>query len=183
MSANKVPRFAEDNESIKRRLVVLPFDHKIENKDPRLEDALIADVPKILSMLIKRVQENVKKNGGKFVVSRNSQTHADAQKHFLLAGNTVAEWAKECLESTVMLPEECYIRVDESYNHYRQWCESSGMKHPMNKINFGKVMTQYILTPSARGSDFAKIKGSDGRVSGVRVYRRTKFKELEAYEG
>lgn len=171
-SANRVPRFMEQGDAIRRRLVVIPFEHTIKNPDSNVEKKLLSEAPAILSMLIRRIRENTAKNNGKFLVSRQSATHDEARDKFLTTGNTVIEWAKECLESSVNVPDYHHVRVDDCYNRYRQWCADSGMRYPVNKIQFGKTMIQFVVTPSATGSDVKKDGGK-----AFRVYRRTRFIE------
>lgn len=172
-SANKVPKFHETNEAIKRRLVVIPFDNTIrpEERDPRVKEKLVSEAPLILPMLIKRIQENIKLNGGKFVISRESQIHTQAQKNFLLANNPIKEWAEEMLETTTSLHD--FVQVNECYSSYREWCERNGYRHIVPTPVFGRTMVSLIL-PRGLGSELKKVAGKP-----VRIYRRTKFKNQE----
>jgi P4 family phage/plasmid primase-like protien len=171
-SANKTPRFQDQGHAVTRRLLALPFDYTITRPDPRVESALLAEVPAIVSMLVRRIQENIRRHGGRFVVARGGLAAAEAQRKVLTSGNSVVEWAKECVESSVDLPESKYIVISEAYAHYSNWCEVNGYRHKMNKSNFGRAMLDYVVTHAEGASTFVRHGGKVAR-----VYRRTAFKE------
>lgn len=169
-AANKTPIFADQGHAIKRRLLAIPFDQTFKIEDPRIQQRLIAEVPAICSMLVKRIQENVKLNG-RFVVSRGGEAAAENQERILLAGNSVVEWARESLESSVDLGEESIVSAQEAFTKYSQWCVENNFK-PMNKTQYGHFITKAFLTPAAGKSALKKIGGKV-----TRVYPYTKWKE------
>lgn len=169
-SANKPPRFREQGVAIRRRLLVIPFDFQITAADPRIEKTLLQEVPKICSMLVTRIQENLKANGGRFVVSRGGADAAAAQERVLLAGNSVVEWGKSSLDSSVSLSEDRYIACKEAYTRYTLWCEENNYK-PMNSVAFGHSMMN-VLTPIAKGTRVIRVGGKP-----TRVYPHTQWKE------
>lgn len=173
-SANKVPKFNESTEALKRRLVVIPFDYKIVDKDSNVEAALIREVPSILSELVRRIQVNIRANEGKFIVSRNSATHAQAQKDFLTAYNYALIWAQEALKISAL--EDDYVPVNECYAQFRNWAEENGIHNCANKINFGKTLTS-LFFPKDTMSDVKWVAGKT-----VRVYRGVKFREMEGMQ-
>lgn len=170
-SANKTPRFKEQGVAIKRRLLVIPFDYQITKADKRVEDKLLAEVPKICGMLVRRIQENLKSNDGRFIVSRGGVAAQQAQERVLYAGNSAVEWGKESIDSRVELPEERYISCTEAYQRYSSWCLENNYK-PMNSTQFGYTMSHAILSPAVKGSKTIKVSGKT-----VRVYPRTQWKE------
>lgn len=170
-SANKTPRFHESGRAIRSRLLVIPFDHTFEKPDPRVEDRLISEVPKIASMLVRRIQENVSQNGGKFKVYRGGQTVAEAQQKVLLSGNSVIEWARENLESSISLPDDKCVACKDTFEHYTQWCAKNNFK-AVNSHNFGYVMLHGGLTTAVTESIVKKIGGKS-----VRVYPHTQWKD------
>lgn len=170
-SANKTPKFHESGKAIRRRLLVIPFDHKIENPDANVEKLLIAEVPKICSMLVTRIQQNTRSNNGKFIVSRGGSAAFEAQDKILLAGNSVVEWGKICLESSAHLPETIYITCQDAYSRYSQWCQENNFK-ATNSVTFGYTMTHGVLTGAVVNSKIIRVSGKV-----VRVYPRTQWKE------
>lgn len=170
-SANKTPRFHESGRAIRSRLLVIPFEHTFENPDERVAEKLLQEVPKICSMLVRRIQENLRANNGKFKVSRGGQTAAQAQDKVLLAGNSVVEWGRVNLDSTISLPEDKYIAVQEAYARYAQWCVENNYK-PVNSTTFGHTMTNGVLTPAVKTSRVVKVGNR-----ATRVYPHTQWKE------
>jgi P4 family phage/plasmid primase-like protien len=170
-SANKTPRFHESGKAIRSRLLVIPFDHTIENPDANVEKRLLQEVPKICSMLVTRIQDNLRINHGKFLVSRGGSAAFTAQDKLLLAGNSVVEWGRENLESSVALPEDKYIVCHEAYSRYSHWCQENNYK-PANSTAFGYTMTHGVLTGAVGGSIVKKVGSKT-----LRVYPRTQWKE------
>lgn len=170
-SANKTPRFHESGKAIRSRLLVIPFDHTIENPDSSVENRLIAEVPKICSMLVKRIQDNLKVNGGRFKVSRGGEAAISAQEKVLLAGNSVVEFGKENIESGLEVPEGKYIGAREAYDRYKNWCEDSNYK-ALNVNQFGQIFARHVIGAAMDGSKVIRVSGKN-----VRVYPRTQWKE------
>lgn len=170
-SANKTPKFHESGKAIRRRLLVIPFDHQIKNPDENVAKQLLAEAPRICSMLVTRIQENIRQHNGKFIVSRGGETAHQAQERVLLSGSSVHEWGKACLESSAHLPEEKYITCLEAYQRYTNWCQENNFK-AVNSVTFGYSMTHGVLTGAITGSLVKKISGKS-----TRVYPRTQWKE------
>lgn len=171
-SANQSPRFKETGHAIQRRMLVIPFEHKIKAPDPRVETQLLAEVPKIMVMLVKRIQENITRNGGRFIVHRGGGVSEEAKTRVLAGYGSAYEWAKECIESRVDLGVEAYIGVDEAYQHYKVWCDRNGYSKPAAKPSFGRTMCDIIITKAARGSQTVSISNKS-----FRVYTHTRYKE------
>lgn len=176
-SANKVPRFHENGEAMTRRLVAIPFDYRITNPDHGVEEKLISEVPKILSMLVRRIQKIVKAHHGTFFVSTGGYDLVKAQEDFLSVGDSVVVWAREAIESSAAIPEDQYIPISDAYAHYRQWCEENGYRNPQNKNNFSKSFIKFVLTPAVAKGDTRICAKESGQWVTRHVYKRTKFKE------
>lgn len=172
-SANKPPRFLEKGEALRRRLLTIPFDHIIEVIDDSVGDRLVREVPQIMSMIVSRIQANIAKNEGKYVVNRGGSYASAAQRTMLTEGSTVVEWSKECIESKAELSLDTFVTSAETYAHYRVWCEESGYKNPVNKIVFGKTMKEFVVSKACREDDCIRRIGNKP----TRGYPRTKFKE------
>ncbi len=177
-SANKIPRFEEDNHSIRRRLVVIDFAHKIEVEDMRVKTALLADRGAIMSMLVPMIMENVRENGGQFKLYRGGDVGKRAQEAFLYGNNSAIQWAKESLESSDDLigegKEPLFVLVSECYAKYTRWCQENGLDHKLTKINFGRAMYASFLTERSK-----KLVDVTKRVMGKtqRVFYFARFKE------
>jgi P4 family phage/plasmid primase-like protien len=170
-SANKTPRFHEQGLALKSRLLVIPFDHTFASPDENIALQLIADAPNITPMLVRRLQDNLRVNGGKIKVSRGGAAAATAQEKVLLAGNSAVEWGKECLLSSLDIPESNYITCKEAYDRYKIWCLENNYKQ-MNSVNFGNTMVHGVLTSAIKQSRQIKVGGKN-----LRIYPHTQWKE------
>jgi len=171
-SANKTPIFKETGTAIKRRLLAIPFDFEIKVPDPTIEARLIADVPKILSMLVTRIQKILEEHGGRFKINRGSTDISQAQERFLLAGNTSMEWAREHLSTSPHYMDSETVEIKEAYSHYISWCNESGYKYPDTRNKFGQVLRDHFVTKTCMLPEVAWKNGKS-----VRVFRRTKWIE------
>jgi P4 family phage/plasmid primase-like protien len=171
-SANKPPRFKDTGHAIRRRMVVIPFDYTIKEVDPRVEVRLINEIPHILSMLVKRIQENIKRNEGVFKLSRGGEAASEAQKKVLLNGNSVVEWSKERVISSLEISDEKYLVVSEAYSQYKLWCGENGYT-PMNCGRFSVNMHNFVVTNVVSGDDNRRRIGGKQ----VRVFKRTTWRD------
>lgn len=159
-SANEAPRFMEHTAAIKRRMLVIPCDYSIKELDPGVEERLISEVPGIFSMLVKRIQDNVKENKKRYKVSRGGHDALEAQKKLLHKGDPVMAWANEFLEQELSI--DAYIPTDEAYAHYNQWCDESGIKFKKDKIVFSKIVGAEVCL--IKKSNLIRINGKVKRV-------------------
>ena len=170
-SVNKIPRFHESGKAIRRRLLAVPFDATFAIEDPKIEKMLLKETPKICSMLVTRIQDNTRMHHGVFKVSRGGADAQNTQERVLLAGNSAVEWGKECLDSSLDIPEEKYIVVNDAYHKYKVWCEENTYK-PMNSKSFGHTLTHGVLCSTIKESKVIRV-GKDTK----RVFPRTQWKE------
>lgn len=173
-SANKAPRFKEDGLAIQRRMLAIPFDYVIEKSDTRVEERLFAEIPKIVSLLVRRIQENVKLNDGFFRVSRGGVVAQKTQERLLMGDDSVIEWSKEEIDAKEEYSEDACIPVTESFARYTQWCRSNNFM-PQNRMHFSRRMYRFVLPPNI---DAAKNMIRVGEKT-QRVFKRTKWKERE----
>ncbi len=167
-SANQAPRFKETGLAIQRRLLVIPFKHKIVDPDSRIEEKLIAEIPKIVPMLIRRIQENIARNG-RFQITRGGAAAEEAKTEMLFSSNTAYTWANEVLDFGLYLGEDHVIEVNSAYSHYREWCEENGHKHEMSKMRFSKSLVSHVIP---KDSIVKRVAGK-----AVRVYPYVRFKQ------
>ena len=172
-SVNTPPHFKDKSHSLARRLLVIPFDKRITDIDPTMQDRLNAEVSGILPMLVRRIQENIKRNKGSFKVHRGGVDAAAAHRIVLLKGDTVMEWAKDHIDHGGEIPMDSYVRVTECFNHYKEWCEKNGFKNSKNQIQFAKTMVQHYLTNLTEPVKVTKIGGES-----TRIYRQCRWKEI-----
>lgn len=169
-SANKPPKFHESGHALRERLIVIPFNLTFK-PDKRVEDRLLEEIPKICSMLVRRTQEILAANNGVFKIRKGGQTANVAQEKLLLAGNSVVEWGKECIESNADLPEDRYISSKEAYDRYKVWCQDNSYK-PVTSTVFGYTMTHGVLSKIVENSKVIRVGGKH-----CRIFPHTQWKE------
>lgn len=172
-SANKTPQFANKGDALTRRMLALPFEHKFTIPDSRVESRLIEEVPKIISLLVRRIQENLKNHGGRFVVSRGGQAAEVAQKKVLDAGDTAIEWAADFIESKSEYSEEQCVSISDAYAQYRKWCQENGYDRASSIRNFSHALYRSVIDPTVeRHKNIVKVNGKSAR-----VFKRTVWKD------
>lgn len=173
-SANKIPRVLEKSDAVRRRLLVLPFNFKIKNADPRIEERLCGqEIPAIMSMLTRRIQENIAQNDGVFKVYRGGVEAAAAQEEFLNTGDTSIQWAKEMLESGEHVLADDFVHTGMAYTKYKSWCEDNGYRNAANKNTFSKSIRSGFISKLVLENDAEKwVHGKN-----ITVFKRTRYKE------
>lgn len=174
--ANHPPKFSEQGDAVKRRLVVIPFDYKIEKIDDRVGDRLLAETPKILSLLVRTIQKNIQENGGKFKVFRGGAITEKARKEMFIQGDTSIEWAKEHLESSENFPDDYFISTEDAFEKYKNWCKRNGYTFAKNSKNFKKSLFEHFLAPSLKCSEENRRIIENKK---VRVFLKTRYKKEE----
>jgi putative DNA primase/helicase len=158
-SINKEPSVKEHTHAVKRRLLVIPFDRIITERDERVEDRLkTQEMSGIITILVRNLRRNLIANGGKFKIDRSSPALADAQYYFLSHGSSVVAWSTECL----VAEEKAYLPVSDAYEHYQDWCKRSGMKE-MNKLNFAITFNKLVLKKN-QSHTVRRVDGKPARV-------------------
>lgn len=167
-SSNSSPRFQETGHSIERRIIAIPFKHRISDPDTRVEERLKLEVPQIVPLLIRRIQAKLAQDG-QFKCHRGGAEAVLQKEEVLYGQNTSYQWAKENLEMGQRLGDDAYLVVDEAYKHYREWCEANGHRYYATKSGFGKALCAVLPVKES------KVK----KISGVacRIYTHAKFKE------
>lgn len=172
-AANKPPMFKESGDAVRRRLLVIPFDYKIKNMDANVENRLIHEVPAIFSMLVRRIQENLLMNEGRYRVSRGGRDAYEAQQKLLLHGNSAIDFANDHLQSSVLFNDELdVVEVGEAYGKYLQWADANGIKFVKTKTKFAVTLRDHFLVESNKPT-LARMP--DGKV--CRVLRRCKWNQ------
>ena len=175
-SANKMPTFPEKGHSIVRRLCAIPFDHTIENPDPTVESRLLEEVPGIISLLIRRIQANIKINNGAFKCHRGGVDAKDFQAKILRAGNPIAVWADDCIEEVTENRASTYLPIDLAYAEFRAWCDDNGHKHIENKQVFSNfIHATFIYKTAGQRAHLDNRRRVNGKQ--VRVFEGIRLKE------
>ena len=135
-SANDTPNFSDHSHGLLRRLVIVPFDYMVSEKEKNefIEEELFD--PEISGIL------NWALEGAKRLLSNNKkftqcERIRDAHEKYKIESNSCIEFAEENLNVTGSPSDS--LALQNIYKHYVNWCESEG-KRPMGK----KKLTDFI---------------------------------------
>jgi putative DNA primase/helicase len=122
VAANHRPRLATTDKAIRRRMMVIPFEHPVadEDRDNQLDAKLRAEWPQILHWLIEGCLEW--QDAGLGLPERI----ADSTDQYLELEDTMGSWLDECCE------RERDSDGAALYRNYRDWCEKQG-DHPFSR--------------------------------------------------
>jgi len=134
-NANKLPKETERTEAYFRRLIIIPFEVTIpdKEKDPELHSKIIEnELPGVLNWAIeglRRIQRN-----RKFTESPQA---AEALEAYKRETNSSAQFVEEY----GLTPSYGgFIPTVELYRTYSEFCNESGYKR-LSKVNFGKELS------------------------------------------
>lgn len=151
-TCNEMPTFKDKTGGIARRLVIIPFDNKVEKVDPRIDEKLSTENAKsyILNLALKGLQRIIENNG-----ISHSQTIENAINRYLTENDSVLSYLydREINGKTIE-----GLTVDTVYLQYQNYCEENGLK-PLGKI----AMSRRINTAGYQ-TVVKKMKGKAKKV-------------------
>jgi putative DNA primase/helicase len=140
VTANNRPPLRTVDEAIRRRLLLVPFDHKPTVPDPLLGDKLRAEMPGILGWMIEGCR--AWQRHGLAAPERVKAAVAD----YLAAADVFGRWLGECCD---MLPTASEKASALATSH-KWWCEGVG-ERPLAPLAFREALertpgiTRHIL--------------------------------------
>lgn len=144
LRTNHKPIITGEDDGIWRRLVLLPFERKFseDERDPGLEDKLLAERNGILQWMLEGVRLYLKEgiNPSKRMRSEAATYRKDSD----LLGEFL-------LDKTLPDPEGRINQI-HLYSDYRNWCERSGLR-PNSKKSFTQRLAERGYRESKSGGD------------------------------
>lgn len=139
--SNALPKFKEGGHSIKRRLIIIPFNKTFTTPDENIGLRLRQqEIPGILSLLVDRCREIVGRNNGQYKVQRGGEVGQQLAEHALVMSNNVGLWANAFIEDAT--PDE-YISSQDLYKAYTEWCERNALKRYPDFV-FAKKLPPFV---------------------------------------
>ena len=146
---NDKPIIKSTSSSMWRRLKLIPFNRKFEGgeKDPKLREKLMAELPGILNWALEGLQR-LWANKGEFTYSYAAE---EFLREYEEESNPVKLWITE---RTVPAPEPM-TSAKMLYANYAEWCKESG-RQAFNETNFGKELKRLrIAAKRSNGIKYA----------------------------
>ncbi len=128
---NALPRFSDRTWGLWRRILMVPFDKVVADKDQikGLATELMKERPGILNWVIEGLGR-LNRNGG-FAIP---QSHAAMLEEYRRDSDPARAFLCETYQAS---SNGEHIATDRAYTAYRQWCEANGYR-PLGERQFGK---------------------------------------------
>lgn len=142
LSANKMPTFQDKSDGFFRRLVIIPFNYKVQNKISNLDNLLSTSNAKsyILRLALSGATR-IKNNN--YEISQNQYIKDEINK-YILESDTIASYIEEY--SDIHGKTTQYV-----YNKYKDYCKDNGF-FPINKIQFSKRLHDFGFISQPRNN-------------------------------
>jgi phage/plasmid-associated DNA primase len=172
--SNDPPGFADKGSAVAHRLMVIPFNRVLTKAEANegIKKTLFAEIPGILALLVRRIRDNLEKNGGVFKVSSGGVAAQEAQHQVLHASSTVHEFLRDTLDYGAHLRETDFVVASEIYPSYLEWAKSSGQK-------FTKTKRAFYLELNGIIPDFCRGQVKKVGRASTKIYPRMKFNKGE----
>lgn len=170
-NANRIPCIKDFSHGLARRLIILPFENIVEekNQNKQLATELKKEYPAILNWML----------AGRRRLIENDYQFTDSQKIKEIVEEKIAEGssilsfmkAKDYNRSILDLDHDIrWLEAQKLYYSYISWCAKEGVSHESSK-KFGTVLTE---------AGYAKRRTPDGHLYGV--YQRYERPVKEEYK-
>lgn len=165
-NCNKLPKMDTWTHSMRRRIVVIPFDVSIpvEKQNPRLSFDLAKEYAGIFNWICVG-RERFRLNGCKFTevagltnaietVGRGDINHSSAVRYIYSSKKVGTMYsAYDCARTKNTELKAIYIMATELYSNYRKWC---------NKFHIVDDVTKYMFVNELKLAGFEYVRKSNG---------------------
>ena len=165
-NCNKLPKFDTWSHSMRRRIVVIPFDVQIpiEEQNPRLALELANEYAGIFNWICIG-RERFRLNGCKFTdvpgltnyldtVEKDGLNHSSAVRYIYASDKVGTQWKSyDCTRTQKTEMKASYILISDLYTNYRKWCA---------KYRIPDVLTSHVFRDELRLAGFDYCRKSKG---------------------
>ena len=167
-NANRIPYMKDFSHGLARRLIILPFENVIEekNQNKQLAKVLRDEYPAILNWILAGRQRLIN-NGYQFSLTQDMQefvTDKMAESSSVLSFMKAKDYNRSILD---LEHEVRWLEAQKLYYAYVAWCAQEGMT-PDSVKKFGTILTE---------AGFAKRRTPEGNLYGVYLSTLRPIKE------
>ena len=131
---NDMPQTSDTSDALARRMMIVPWENKPTNPDPKLLEKLKSELPGILRLLVSSLNNLYER--GEFDVPEESRLEVD---EYMLSQNPVKMWVRErCQEVN---GKDVGTPSNDLYGDFREWAEINGYRKPFTNVFWGQKMT------------------------------------------
>jgi putative DNA primase/helicase len=174
-NCNRLPRVDTWSHSMRRRIVVIPFDISIpvEKQNPRLSVELANEYAGIFNWICAG-RERFRLNGCKFTevmgltnyldtIGKGDVNHSSAVRYIYSDQKIGKDWyAYDCARTGQTEAKATYVTITDLYSNYRKWCA---------KLRITDTMSVHVFRDQLRLAGFDYCRKSCGMV--FKLYRIT----------
>lgn len=135
-ACNSLPNFKDDSDGLLRRLIIVPFNNKIEESqmNRNIDNEIKAEMSGILNWAIEGL-ETLIDNDYQFI---DCEATKNIKTQYMEETDSVQRfWSEEIIVCDGQEPQNGFISTNDLYVDYKLFCEVEGFK-PVNKNNFSK---------------------------------------------
>lgn len=130
-SLNEMPQTSDNSDGLRRRMIILPFEYKIENPDPNFKEKIAKELPTIFAKRLVPALHDLY-NRGYFDVPDAS---IEAVESYMKSNDPVKIWIEErCIECERGKPSA------ELYEDFCDWAKRNGFNKPFTSVFWGQQM-------------------------------------------
>jgi len=139
-SANAFPRADDTSEAFMRRWVVIPFPNHFEGKDrdPHLTEKL--QHPDVLSALLVRAVDGLRRLHAQGEFTRSASTDAKAEE-YRIENDSAYEFSIDILRAA---DGSKRLAKKAVWDAYEAWCQAGGIKFPMAPRRFNHQLAAHL---------------------------------------
>lgn len=137
LMVNELPSTTDSSNAMRRRAIILECKNTqgIDNADILLPKKLAKERGALLRKRLIPAYQRLYKNM-KFTIPKHS---IERVNQWVTENDTVSYWLKEC--SKEEKDENFWAPIDDLFTHYVQFCKSSGFNYTLNKIKWGRKLS------------------------------------------
>ncbi len=135
VACNEIPRTEDKSDALNRRLLILRFDrtYRDEEQDKTLKEKILQERSGIFNWMLEGLRNlHIR---GYFNEPQGSVSEREAYRR---ENNTLILFVEEKCE----ICEQGVSRKGEFYDHYKKWCQESGLL-PLSKPRLGKALKEH----------------------------------------
>ena len=152
-SANDIPHIGDNSAGMRRRMIILPFDHTFSRRDPDYDPAIERKIltPEGLSATLNLALRGAMRliKNGCFTIPNKVEL---ALENFYKSNSSLNDWAEDRDVNEEWLEG---LTQAEVYKNYVAYCTEIGVRYPMSKAKFGRSMSREL---GARKLSFRREK-------------------------
>lgn len=132
LAANDAPRVSHDDEAMWRRILRVPFEHRVpkERRDPNIKATLrdpFKAGPAILAWAVRGCIEWQRQGlGVPLVIEEATEAYRDEQDEL-----------RDFIEDRCVVNPTTWALADQLYGNYKEWAKVAGLRYPLTQKSFG----------------------------------------------